>query len=99
MICHKLSFVSMCMETKFETDNNPLERTLKKPLSKAPPRLQRYDVDVHCMPGKYRYLADTLPRAYIRGESRVQLRRDELSQIVHRFVLNISVREHFLRSV
>ena len=63
-----------------QTDHKPLESILKKPLCKAPPRLQRlmlrlqpYDLDVHYVPGKYMYLADTLSRAYIQGESSAEL--------------------------
>ena len=80
-----------------QTDHKPLESILKKPLCKAPPRLQRlilrlqtYDLDLHYMPGKYIYLADTLSRAYIQGESSAEL-EDELSRIVHSIVLNITV--------
>ena len=38
-------------------------------------RLQPFDLDVglHCVPGKYMYLADTLSRAYIQGESSAEL--------------------------
>ena len=72
-----------------QTDHKPLESILKKPLCKAPPRLQRlmlrlqpYDLDVHCVPGKYMYLADTLSRAYIQGEGNAEM-EDELSRVVH----------------
>ena len=80
-----------------QTDHKPLESILKKPLCKALPRLQRlmlrlqpYDLDVHYVPGKYMYLADTLSRAYIQGESSAGL-EDELSRIVHSLVVNIPV--------
>ena len=80
-----------------QTDHKPLESILKKPLCKAPPRLQRlmlrlqpYDLDVHYVSGKYMYLADTLSRAYIQGESIAEL-EDELSRIVHSLVVNIPV--------
>ena len=80
-----------------QTDHKPLESILKKPLCKSPPRLQRlmlrlhpYDLDVHYMPGKYMYLADTLSRAYTQCESSAEL-EDELSRIVHSIVVNIPV--------
>ena len=81
-----------------QTDYKPLESILKKPLCKAPPRLQRLMLrlqpylDVHYVQGKYMYLADTLSRAYIyiQGESSAEL-EDELSRIVHSLVLNIPV--------
>ena len=53
------------------SDHKPLESILKKPLYKAPRRLQgmlmrlqRYEVHVIYKPGKLMYLADTLSRAF-----------------------------------
>ena len=55
-----------------ETDHKPLEAITKKPLSMAPPRLQRmllrlqrYDFTAKYKPGKEMVLADTLSRAFI----------------------------------
>ena len=80
-----------------QTDHKPLESILKKSLYKALPRLQRlmlrlqpYDPDVHYLPGKYMYLAETLSRAYTQCGSSAEL-EDELSRIVHSIVLNIPV--------
>ena len=80
-----------------QTDHKPLESILKKSLCKALPRLQRlmlrlqpYDPDVHYLPGKYMYLAETLSRAYRQGGSSAEL-EDEFSRIVHSIVLNIPV--------
>jgi transposase InsO family protein len=54
------------------TDHKPLESILKKPLMKAPKRLQammlrlqKYDIEAVYLQGKKMYLADTLSRAYI----------------------------------
>lgn len=51
------------------TDHKPLEAIMKKPLSAAPPRLQRmllqlqiYDIDVHHVRGKEMYISDYLSR-------------------------------------
>lgn len=53
------------------TDHKPLESILKKPLIKAPKRLQsmmlrlqKYDITAVYLQGKEMYLADTLSRAY-----------------------------------
>ena len=88
-----------------QTDHKPLESILKKPLCKAPPRLQRlmlrlqpYDLDVLYVPGKYIYLADTLSHAYIQCESRAEL-EDELSRIVHSIVINIPVSARTLSEI
>ena len=55
-----------------ESDHQPLEIIAKKPLDKAPIRLQRmllnlqsYDVVIKYRPGKELYLADTLSRAHL----------------------------------
>ncbi|XP_060073561.1 uncharacterized protein K02A2.6-like [Ylistrum balloti] len=55
-----------------ESDHKPLEAILKKPLSQAPPRLQRmllrlqrYDFTLIYRPGKELVVADTLSRAYL----------------------------------
>ena len=53
-----------------ESDHKPLQSILQKPLSAAPPRLQRmllrlmkYDVNLIYKPGREMYIADTLSRA------------------------------------
>ncbi|KAF2881235.1 hypothetical protein ILUMI_24940 [Ignelater luminosus] len=53
-----------------QTDHKPLVEIFNKPLVSAPLRLQRmlmkiqrYDIELHYVPGKYLYLADTLSRA------------------------------------
>ena len=86
-----------------QTDHKPIESILKKPLCKAPPilqrlmlRLQSYDLDVHYVPGKCMYLADTLSRAYIQGVGNAEM-EDELSRVVHSLVLNIPVSANKLR--
>ena len=88
-----------------QTDHKPLESILKKPLCKAPPRLQRlmlrlqsYDLDVHYVPGKYMYLAGTLSRAYIQGEGNAEM-EDELSRVVHSLVLSIPVSANKLSEI
>ena len=57
---------------RVETDHQPLELIVKKPLNSAPTRLQRmllrlqrYCLDVTYKKGKQMYLADTLSRAYL----------------------------------
>ena len=88
-----------------QTDHKPLESILKKPLCKAPPILQRlmlrlhpYDLDVHYVPGKYKYLADTLSRACIPGEGNAEM-EEELSRVVHTLVLNIPVSANKLSEI
>ena len=72
-----------------ESDHQPLEAIMKKPLNDAPKRLQRmllrlqkYPVCVHYKRGSQMYLADTLSRAYLpHQESTVEVK--ELEYISH----------------
>ena len=55
---------------ELHSDHKPLESIFKKPLFKVPPSLQRmrlclqkYDIKVKYVPGKFQYIADTLSRA------------------------------------
>ena len=59
-------------EVLVETDHKPLEAICKKPLTTAPPRLQRfllqvqkYDLKVVHKPGKEMFISDALSRAYL----------------------------------
>ena len=61
-----------------ESDHKPLVSVNKKPLTKVSPRLQRlllrlqkYEVNITYVPGKYMYVADTLSRAYLKSPPRV----------------------------
>jgi hypothetical protein len=58
--------------TQVISDHKPLEMIVKKPLSKAPKRLQgmllrlqKYHYDIRYSPGKTMVIADTLSRAYL----------------------------------
>ena len=57
---------------KVESDHKPIESIWKKPLHKAPPRIQRmllqlqkYDLQIEFVKGKSIPLADTLSRKYL----------------------------------
>ena len=70
-------------DVKVESDHKPLESITKKPLSAAPPRLQRmllqlqrYNFTLLYKPGKEMILADTLSRAYIKGTPDSDLEED-----------------------
>ena len=70
-------------EVKVELDHKPLESITKKPLSAAPHRLQRmllqlqrYTFTLVYKPGKEMVLADTLSRAYIKGNPDIDLEED-----------------------
>lgn len=55
-----------------QSDHKPLEAIVRKPLNKAPARLQgmllqlqKYDLNITYTPGKHMYIADTLSRATV----------------------------------
>ena len=71
------------------SDHKPLEAIMKKPLSSAPPRLQRmllrlqkYNIVLSYKAGKEMILADTLSRAHIE-ETDSEIPEDELVAQVH----------------
>ncbi|KAJ8031349.1 hypothetical protein HOLleu_28054 [Holothuria leucospilota] len=81
------------------SDHKPLEIITKKPLAKAPPRVQRlllklmkYDLHVVHTPGKYMYIADTLSRSYLPHEGNDKL-DEELEAQVHCLMTNLPVSE------
>ena len=107
MLCQKKfhQYVYGKSAVSVQTDHKPVESILKKPLCKAPPRLLRlvlrlqpYDLDMHYVPGKYMYLADTLSHAYIQGEGNAELEAI-LSRVVHSLVLNIPVSANKLSEI
>ena len=59
-------------ETTVLTDHKPLINCLKRPVHTAPARiqrlllrLQRYNLKLNYIPGKYMYIPDMLSRAYV----------------------------------
>ena len=81
--------------TDVQTDHRPLESILRKPIAKASPRrqrimlqLQRYTLNVMYVPGKLMYVADTLSRAFIRGEPSCGA-PDDMEVLVHNLVENL----------
>ena len=68
--CERFNMYTHGAEVEVHSDHEPLESIFKKPLFKVPPhlqrmglRLQKYDVKVKYVPGKFQYIADTLSRA------------------------------------
>ena len=88
-------------EVKVESDHKPLESITKKPLSAAPPRLQRmllqlqrYTFTLVYKPGKditLANLADTLSRAYINDKPESTDLEEDLICAVNLIVSNLPV--------
>ena len=54
-------------------------------------RLQRYELDVRYVPGKYMYVADTLSRAHLPGDRSDDQMEDDIEVMVHCLVCDMSV--------
>ena len=60
--CERFNMYTHGAEVEVHSDHKPLESIFKKPLYKVPPRLQRmrlrlqkYDIKVKYVPGKFQY--------------------------------------------
>jgi transposase InsO family protein len=94
--CEKFHQYIYGFQTDVQSDHKPLETITKKPLSKAAPRLQRmllrlqkYDLTVKYVPGKYMSIADTLSRAYEETEKGEEISQEELEATVHTLIVNL----------
>ena len=83
--------------TIIHTEHRPLETILKKPIAKVSPRLhqmilqlQRSDIQVKYVPGKYLYVADTLSRAKIEGDPTCGAAED-IEVMVHSLIGNLPI--------
>jgi hypothetical protein len=83
-----------------ESDHKPLEAILKKPLSAAPPRLQRmllrtmkYDISLSYKPGKEMTVADTLSRAPLTRQSPAS---DDWESQIHLIVSSLPVSDEMM---
>ena len=79
-----------------ESDHQPLEMIVQKPLNTAPKRLQRmllqlqkYSLDVKYKKGSHMYLADTLSRAYL-PEANICTMSQELAEVDHTLSLALT---------
>ena len=80
-----------------QTDHKPLENITKKPLALAPPRLQRmllqlqrYDLEVHHVPGKNIPVVDVLSRKFMPAET-VDQSVGDLDVQIHSIISNLPV--------
>ena len=79
-----------------ESDYKPLEAITTKPLSQAPPRIQRLLIRlqkcqpmVKYVPGKFLFIADTLSRAYLPAKGEQQELNEDIEVMVHSIVTEI----------
>ena len=88
-----------------ESDHKPLESIMKKPLSNAPPRLQRmllrlqkYDIHLTHKAGKLMILADTLSRAHVMDMDEELPEEDGIAQI-HMIYANCAATDEKLETI
>ena len=93
-------------EVRVESDHKPLESITKKSLSAAPPRLQRmllqlqrYTFTLFYKPGKEMILADTLSRAYIKGNPDTDNLEEDLVCAVNLVIDNLPVSDPKLKAI
>ena len=93
-------------EVKVESDHKPLESITKKPLSAAPPRLQRmllqlqrYTFTLEYKPGTDMILADTLSRAYINACPDSDNLEEDLVCAINLLVNNLPVSDPKLEEI
>ncbi len=79
-------------EVEVESDHSPLEQIHKKSLLNASPRLQlmllrllRYNLNIRYLKGSKMYIADTLSRAYIQGDTPTELGEMRVHSLVADF--------------
>ena len=83
--------------TKVQTDHKPLEVIFKKTLHQVSPRLQRmllclqkYDLDIKYVKGKYLHVADALSRAQM-DDATEDIDSTEVQLLVHTVVSNLPI--------
>ena len=81
-------------EVTIISDHKPLERIMKKPLSKAPAilqrmllRLQRYSLNLLYKPGRDMIFADTLSRAHLKEDGE-ETNKEEINAQIHMICSN-----------
>ena len=94
--CERFNQFIYGKQVTVESDHKPLEAIITKPLSQAPPRIQRllirlqkYQPMVKYVPGKFLFIADTLSRAYLPAKGEQQELSEDIEVMVHSMVTEI----------
>nr|XP_047137473.1 uncharacterized protein K02A2.6-like [Hydra vulgaris] len=96
--CERFNQYTYGRQVSLESDHKPLEYILHKPLSEAPPRIQRllirlqkYQVIVKYVPGKDLHIADSLSRAHLNIFDEDDSLNEDCSVMVHTLVQNLPI--------
>ena len=97
--CERFNMYTYGTEIEVLTDHKPLESIFKKPIFKAPPRLQRmrlrfqkYNLKVRYVPGRFLYIANTLSRAF--DQSKVPTDNDmhrDMEHFIHSAIIDLPI--------
>ena len=101
--CERFNHYVYGKPVEVNSDHKPLVPITKKPLVKSPPRiqclllrLQKYDINITYVPGKYVYVADTLSRASLNEKSADSELNDDMEVVMHSLVTNLPLTEEKL---
>ena len=104
--CERFNQFIYGKQVTVESDHKPLEAIITKPLSQAPPRIQRllirlqkYQPMVKYVPGKFLFIADTLSRAYLPAKGEQQELNEDIEVMVHSMVQKYQHRQRKLKSL
>ena len=97
--CERFNMYTYGAEIEVLSDHKPLESIFKKPLFKVPPRLQRMrlrlqknNLKVRYVPGKFLYIADTLSRAFDQSNAPTD---DDMhhgmEHFIHRVIIDLPI--------
>ena len=103
--CTKFHQYIYGFHTKVQTDHKPLEVIFKKPLNQISPRLQRmmlclqkYDLGVKYVKGKYLHVVDALSRAHM-DDATEDIDSKEMQLLMHTLVSNLPISETRLADI
>ena len=97
--CERFNMYTYGAEIEVLTDHKPLESIFKKTLFKVPPRLQRmrlrlqkYNLKVRFVPGKFLYIADTLSRAFDQSNAPIDSdMHHDMEYFIHCVITNLPI--------
>ena len=98
--CERFNYYVYGRPVDVDSDHKPLVPITKKPLGKSPPRLQRlllrlqkYDINIAYVPGKYVHVADALSRACLNEQPTDFELNNDMEVVVYSLVANVPMTE------